>query len=158
MKKFHPKLFLILFMFWLLLTLNLEISNIIGGLLVSFIVTYLSFGILYSEKGFEFSFPNIFTIIKYFFILIFEIYISAIDLVKSIIKNEYNPSIIDLKLDIKDPLLITLVANSITLTPGTITVDKNANHLTVIYIRADKDKKVEKNIRKKFERIFKTKD
>ncbi|MGO1820489.1 MAG: Na+/H+ antiporter subunit E, partial [Senegalia sp. (in: firmicutes)] len=75
-----------------------------------------------------------------------------------IIKNEYNPSIIELKLNIKDPLLITLVANSITLTPGTITVDKNANHLTVIYIRADKDKKVEKNIRKKFERIFKTKD
>ncbi|MGO1368687.1 MAG: Na+/H+ antiporter subunit E [Senegalia sp. (in: firmicutes)] len=158
MKKFHPKLFLILFMFWLLLTLNLEISNIIGGLLVSFIVTYLSFGILYSEKGFEFTFPGVFTIIKYFFILIFEIYISAIDLIKSIIKNEYNPSIIELKLNIKDPLLITLVANSITLTPGTITVDKNANHLTVIYIRADKDKKVEKNIRKKFERIFKTKD
>ncbi|MGO1651113.1 Na+/H+ antiporter subunit E [Senegalia sp. (in: firmicutes)] len=158
MKKFHPKLFLILFMFWLLLTLNLEISNIIGGLLVSFIVTYLSFGILYSEKGFEFTFPGVFTIIKYFFILIFEIYISAIDLIKSIIKNEYNPSIIELKLNIKDPLLITLVANSITLTPGTITVDKNANHLTVIYIRADKDKKVEKNIRHKFERIFKTKD
>jgi len=145
-------------MFWLLLTLNLEISNIIGGLLVSFIVTYLSFGILYSEKGFEFSFPNIFTIIKYFFILIFEIYISAIDLIKSIIKNEYNPSIIDLKLDIEDPLLITLVANSITLTPGTITVDKNASNLTVLYIRQDKNKMVEKNIRYKFERIFKTKD
>lgn len=156
-KKIHPKLFLMLFIFWMLLTLNLEISNIIGGLMVSFIVTYLSYGILYTEKGFAFDFPGIFTIIKYIFILFSEIYISSIDLIKSIVKNEYDPSILEVKLDIEDPLLITLVANSITLTPGTITVDKNDNSLLVLYIKRDKEKMVEKNIKEKFEKLFRKK-
>lgn len=153
-KRFHPKMFIILFIFWMLLTLNLEISNIIGGIIVSFIVTYLSYGLLYTESGFLFSFPSIYTWIKYIFILISEIYISSIDLMKSIIKDEYNPSILEIDLDLKDSFLITLVANSITLTPGTITVDKKDNKLIVLYIRQDENGDAEKNIKEKFEKLF----
>lgn len=153
-KKFHFKTFLILYIFWFLLTMNRNPSNIGGGFIVSLLVTYLSHGILYDENGFIYRFPKLHVILKYIGILFIEIYKASIEHIINIITNDYDPSIVEVNLDIEDPLLITLIANSITLTPGTITVEKKDNSLLVLYIKEDKNKELEKNIKSKFQSLF----
>lgn len=153
-KKFHLKLFLALYIFWLLLTTNVNPSNIIAGFLSSILITRLSYGILYDEKGFIYDIPKPHIIIKYLITLFAEIYKSAIDHIIIIIKNDYNPTIVEVNLDIEDPLIISLIANSITLTPGTITVEKEGSKLLVLYIKEDVNNEVEKEIKANFESIF----
>ncbi|MBS4538358.1 Na+/H+ antiporter subunit E [Clostridium sp. D2Q-11] len=153
-KRFHIKTFLILYGFWFLLTMNTNPSNIVGGLIVSLLVTYSSYGILYDEKGFVFEFPTFFVVFKYIMILFIEIYKASFELIKTIINNEYSPSIVEVNLELEDPLLITIVANSITLTPGTITVEKKGSKLLVLYIKEDRNNEVENNIKSTFESIF----
>lgn len=62
-----------------------------------------------------------------------DIYISAFSVIKDILfKNKSNIKIIDVNLDTKSEFSQTLIANSITLTPGTITVEKNGSNLKVL--------------------------
>ncbi|MBS4536493.1 Na+/H+ antiporter subunit E [Clostridium sp. D2Q-14] len=156
-KKFHFKLFITLYIFWLLLTTNGNPPNILAGFLSSLLITRLSYGILYDEKGFIFHIPKPHIMIKYLITLFAEIYKSAIDHIVNILTNDYNPTIVEVNLDIEDPLLVTLIANSITLTPETITVEKEGNKLLVLYIKEDIYNEVEKEIKSNFESIFITK-
>lgn len=65
--------------------------------------------------------------------LIFDIYISAFYVIKDILfKNKSDIKIIDIDLSTKSEFHQTLIANSITLTPGTITVEKKGSHLRVL--------------------------
>lgn len=150
---------LILFLFWLLLTLDFSLLNIFAGIFISLFTTEASYGILYDKKGFKFKFPKLTILIKYFFKLIIEIYKSSFYHVLRIIKKDYNPTIIKVNLEVTDPLVITIISNSITLTPGTITVDTDKNKLTVLSILdyGDNGKRVINNIKNNFEKFFVTK-
>lgn len=63
-------------------------------------------------------------IIMYVFVLIWEIVKSSIGAIKlaSSFRNEIDPVIVKFKTDLKTDIAKTVLANSITLTPGTITV------------------------------------
>src|SRR6056297_514082 len=88
--------------------------------------------------------------------LIKEIYISSFSYIKRIIKKDCQPFITEVELEVKDPLIITIISNSITLTPGTITVNAEGNKLTVLSLKDCKDgpETVRKEIRENFERYF----
>ena len=64
---------------------------------------------------------------------------SNINIVKAIFKkkDDSEPEIVHLHLGIKSKFLNTLIANSITLTPGTITVDLKDDHFVVYCLRRD---------------------
>jgi len=150
------KLFLILTVFWFLLTLNFSPLNLIMGTIISIVVTRASYGILYDNKGFIFKPLVILTLIKYFFNLLIEIYKSSFTYIVRIIKKDCDPFIVEIELDVTDPLIITIIANSITLTPGTITVDTDKNKLTVLTLKNCEDCAimVEKEIKEKFQKFF----
>lgn len=150
------KLFILLFIFWILLTFNFKISNLVVGIIASTLVTYISYGVLYEDSGYSFLLPRVFVFFKYIFVLLIQIYKSSISHIVNIIKNDYSPTIVRVDLDVKDPFLITLISNSITLTPGTITVDSEGNSLLVLTIKdfGDDGKKIRDNIKNTFEHIF----
>lgn len=153
------KIYVTFFAFWLLLTLNLELWSIITGLIISSAITKISYGVLYDRNGFRFRTVGIITIIKYFINLLFEIYKSSFNYLVRIIKKDCEPCIVDVVLDVTDPLLISIISNSITLTPGTITVDAEGNKLKVLTLKncnscEDCQVIVQKDIKDKFESFF----
>ncbi len=133
-------LFFYLLIFWLLLTLNLNYLNIIVGIFVSFIVMLLSYPIIFSK---EIS-PKPYYFIKILFYclkLILHIYKSSIFYIINIISKDSRLTTIEVELNITNPLLISIIANSITLTPGTLTIDYVGNKLTVLALLNAKDSK-----------------
>lgn len=72
---------------------------------------------------------RIYYAITYFLVLIWEIIKAVIDVTgKSIKGGDYNPQIVDIETELKRPVSQTILANSITLTPGTLTVDLDSNN------------------------------
>lgn len=67
---------------------------------------------------------RIYYAIAYFFVLIWEIIKAVVDItIRSLKGGEYNPILVDIDTVLKRPVAQTILANSITLTPGTLTVD-----------------------------------
>ena len=66
---------------------------------------------------------RIFYAIAYFIILIFEIIKATIDVAKRTINGNVEPVIMEIETDLKRPISQVILANSITLTPGTLSID-----------------------------------
>lgn len=124
------KLFLALFAFWILLSERFEAKFLLIGLGASLIGTFISREIMIlsrDEKGkvyHGFDFP-VFKYIKYWIWLIGQIVIANIEVALIILnpKLPIDPQVFVFKQKMKNPLAHLSLANSITLTPGTVTID-----------------------------------
>lgn len=154
--KNNYKLFIFLMGFWLLLNMSFKPLNLFAGVIVCLFVTRFSEGILYNHRGFVFKAIKLKILIPYTMNLIKEIYLSSFSYIKRIIKKDCQPFITEVELKVRDPLIITIISNSITLTPGTITMDTDRNKLTVLSLKDCKEgpETVKKEIRENFERFF----
>ncbi len=72
-------------------------------------------------------------LLAYFFILIKEITIANIQMIKIVVnkKSEIHPVMIKVKVPLKTNVARVLLANSITLTPGTITAELEDDYYTI---------------------------
>lgn len=95
----------------------------------------------------------------YLFIFLKELLKANIDVALRVINPALpiNPGIVAVKTDLKSPLSKLILANSITLTPGTLTVDIKDDTLFIHWIDVrNKDiESVTKDISSKFEKILK---
>ncbi len=162
MKKiFYNNLFLTIFLFaiWLILS-GLELHNIIIGILVSILILAL-FGDI-TIKG-EINIKRIKRFLWFFYytpVFIFEVVKANLDVAYRILMPNLpiKPGIVKIRTKLKSDEGLTILANSITLTPGTLSVDidKENGYIYVhwIYVR-DKDiEKTTKYIAEKFEKIL----
>ena len=69
----------------------------------------------------------------------FAMFKANIDVAYRVITGKINPGIVRIRTDLKSDLAVTLLANSITLTPGTLTVDidERTNDLFIHWINVD---------------------
>ena len=127
-------MFIVLLIIWFVLNGRFTVEITLYGIGVSAAVyfvlcklTNFSF-----KKDIKFC-KNIGLIFAYFAVLLKEIFLSNANIVKVIFERKKTPTpeIVHLHLGIKSKFLNTLVANSITLTPGTITVDLEGDHFIV---------------------------
>jgi multicomponent Na+:H+ antiporter subunit E len=158
--KQHLIFFLIILVFWFLLNLNFKIETILFGLFVSLIVSIASNNVLYDEHGFRYHGIRLLRLPYYLLALFFEIFKSSFVYIGNLLSQQYEPVILTIELDLVDPIQVGIVANSITLTPGTITVEIDGPKIYVLTLaKANTDlKTLEKPIRDKFERLLKTED
>jgi len=86
------------------------------------------------SKGY---FGLFFSTLRYVFVFLVEVIKANIQVVKIVLSPTLNitPGIIAYRMDVKSDAGITLLANSITLTPGTLTVDLSKDKKT-LYIHA----------------------
>lgn len=80
--------------------------------------------------------------IGYFIVLIKEIILATVDTAVRAVKGgkTIDPIVIDIKTELKRPVSQTILANSITLTPGTLTIDVDSeNQLLKVAIIAPGD-------------------
>jgi multicomponent Na+:H+ antiporter subunit E len=121
---------------WLLLVGNLKTDEILAGVLVAFLVTLLfgsRFGIF---TGFRFSWLAPVYIGVYLGHFLVALLRANIDLARRVLSPSLpiRPQLVEISTGLKSPLGKMLLANTITLTPGTLTVDVVDDRLLVHWV------------------------
>jgi len=118
--------FVVCYGFWLLLTWSVDPEELIAGAVVSAAVALFSARFFIHDKSFWFFNPkHLFALFAYIFVLLWEIVKANVDMAKRCYggcKN-VNPGIVKIPVDLKSDYAQSMLANSITLTPGTISLD-----------------------------------
>ncbi len=120
----------LLFTLWLVLTANTQVANIIIGLGVSVSIALLYIK-LFAQNNFEFINPLWLGV--YILVLLKNLITSNIDIAKRTLSRDMKlaPAIIAVETNLTSDWKKLLLANSITLTPGTLTLDIKDN---ILYI------------------------
>ncbi len=107
--------------------------NISIGIAISYFCLKISSNLLNFDYSKTFYLP-VTKVLKYFFYMIFAIYKAGILTSYCIITNKADPTFIDITIDkrIENPFLQHIIGNSITLTPGTITISNQEGKLKVL--------------------------
>ncbi len=122
-----------LFIIWSALTMSLNPQELLAGITVSFIIALLYVKNYPTDDTFSFS-PLSYII--YLIVFIKNLILSNWDVAKRVIdpKLPINPGIIAIKTNLKEDYKKLMLANSITLTPGTITIDVQDDTLFIHWI------------------------
>jgi multicomponent Na+:H+ antiporter subunit E len=134
-------LFILSLIFWLLLTFKLTVPNLLAGFVAS-ILCSLFFGRFFINSVYKLLQPErYFWFIIYLFIFIWECIKANFDVAYRVLHPAMpiRPGIVKVKTTLKSDLAKMLLANSITMTPGTISVDIIDDYLYIhwIYIRSE---------------------
>lgn len=151
----NKEVIVLLSLIWLLLFEQFSLLTLLSAILVSILVVLFTDRFLL-RGNYEHSYVIGFgTSLKYIFRLMVEIYLAGIDVIPTIIKGDADVEIVQAETNLTDELLIDLLANSITLTPGTVTVEKKGSKLLVLNLNAlSKDEDERTVIPQKIEKIF----
>ena len=152
------ELFLILLM-WIALTWSVELPDLLAGLLVSLLIVWLFSDIFPAELTRLLNPVRLFWFVLYVPVFLWHVIISNFDVAYRVFHPEIpiRPGIVKVKTTLTSDLAKTFLANSITLTPGTLTVDFIEDHLYVHWINIiSEDPEIETRlIVEKFEKFLK---
>jgi len=123
---------------WILFTGNLALFSIFLGIFFSLCIAFLTYDIFIEEKEVarRALLPQIYLIFIYLGVLIFKIYLASFKMIFAIITGNINPGIVHFRTRLRSELARVILANSITLTPGTLTLDLKEDHLVVHWLNA----------------------
>jgi multicomponent Na+:H+ antiporter subunit E len=157
----HVALFILTFLFWLLLTLDGSLANLLVGA-AGALITALLFGKYFFERTGKFLQPvRYFWFIIYLAVLIWECIKANLDVAYRVLhpRMPIRPGIVRVRLQLKSEFARAMLSNSITMTPGTIAVDIIGDDLYVhwIYVTSEDPEEYTKKVAGRFEKyIIKT--
>jgi len=142
----------LLFSLWLILSANLQTSNILIGLAISSAIAFLYIKMFQHQK---FEMINPFWLLIYIITLFKNLILSNLQITKRVLSKDMklNPAIVAIKTELKSDWKKLLLANSITLTPGTLTLDIQEDILYIHTIEC-KDIELKQKITAEFENII----
>ncbi|MCD6291969.1 MAG: Na(+)/H(+) antiporter subunit B [Deltaproteobacteria bacterium] len=125
--------FVLLLLFWLLLSGHYDIFHITIGFFCCLLISYTSGEFFFAHVGARDYHLIMLRLLTYVPWHLYQIVISNIYLVKLVFSpiNRLNPHIINCQTKLTNGLALVTYANSITLTPGTITIDLDDGTLHV---------------------------
>lgn len=127
-------MYILLFLLWVALNGKWTWEIVIFGAVISGAVYwFMCKNLEYDPKSDIKFFKNLVRGIAYIFVVFWEIVKSSITVMKIVYakKIDIQPQIVFFDVPLKNEFLRTILANSITLTPGTITVNVEGNHFCV---------------------------
>lgn len=138
------KLFVVLFGIWILLSGKFEVKFLAAGLLTALGTAYLFLPLLtvenkrtgepiYLLKG------SLWQILGYGMWLVWEIMKSSLSATALVLRGrlDYTPRVVYFAMDFENPVATALLANSITLTPGTITLSVSEDGVFAVHAMAE---------------------
>lgn len=155
----YVTVFILALLFWLLITFRFTVSDIIAGSVAALLCAVL-FGRYYFHAVYKFLQPS-----RYFWFLVYLV-IFILECIKANFDVAYRvlhpgmpvkPGIVKVKTTLKSGFGRMMLANSITMTPGTITVDIIDDDLYVhwIYVRSEDPELYTHMITGQFEKYIK---
>lgn len=126
------KIMSVLFVTWIILFEEVNIFVIVTGLIMSVVAILLTdMYLMQGNYNDEYMF-GLRSMMHYFGILVIEIFVAGIGVIPKIILGGNDVSYVTCETKLTDEFLINILANSITLTPGTVTVKKSGSTLRVL--------------------------
>lgn len=92
--------------------------------------------------------------LKYLLFLLVQIYRSGFEAILRMLQGKTDVGIVEFETKLENELHICLLANSITLTPGTVTLDKNGRRLKVLCLNRPVSAAAWASIANSFEQIL----
>ncbi len=132
---------LLLLVVWLVMNENFSVESIVIGFAVVTLILFSANLLLDYNYAKTFYLP-VLKFLKYIVFMVGQIYLSGIKASYRIITGKIKPGFVKCKIDkkIDSPYIQNIIASSITLTPGTITVDKQEDKLTVLSLHSNDGK------------------
>jgi multicomponent Na+:H+ antiporter subunit E len=161
-KKLYSKIFLFLvtFIIWVLLTYSFNIQKLLVGAICSFIVVLLVSDVCLQGQW-KFIRPIKYLWFLYYVpIFVWEVVKANLDVAYRILSPDMpiKPGIVKIKTRLKSDIGLTMLANSITLTPGTMSVDidKENGYIYVhwIYVKTQDLEETTKKISLRLENVL----
>jgi len=150
--------FFIVFLIWYAFTTSLQPAEIITGIVLSVVVAYIT------VVNFDCCDPILITpshiifFIQYFFVFLVALVKANFDVARRVInpKLPINPGIVSFETKLKNNFAKMVLANSITLTPGTLTIDVVDDKFYIHWIDVTTENKDEiyKEIAEPFEKVL----
>ncbi len=130
--------FFSLFGGWLLFTWSLDSGSLVAGGVASLLVSLLTYRqfIEESEAGRRAHLPRPHMFVVFLLVLIFNMYVASFKVLLNILRGRINPGIVHFRTHLKTDIARVALTSSITLTPGTITLDLDDDHLIVHWLDA----------------------
>lgn len=130
--------FLVLYLLWIALA-GISLEELLVGAIVSFLIAYL----IRNTSAYDFGFNIIVQTIKFIFmylpLFIWKLIVANISLAKIVLdpKLPINPGFVKISTGLKGDAGKLILANSITLTPGTLTVDVEEDELLIHWVNIE---------------------
>lgn len=125
-----------LFFVWLLFTFSFDPFSLLLGVVFSATIAFFTYDIFIGEDEqiSQGRFPKFHYFFIYVLVILFEILLGSFLVVYYVVTMKINPKIVKIKTNLKSKFAQGLLANSITLTPGTVTVDLQDSELFVHWL------------------------
>ncbi len=122
-----------LFITWFLFTADFGLFSLTTGMVGSLLIAAITYEVFIArhQANLRFFIPHPFFLARYLFVIIFLLYQSSFRMLIAVITGRASPRIVHFRTRLRSDLARMILANSITFTPGTITLDLNDDHLTV---------------------------
>ena len=150
--------FVYLFLIWLGLTWSLDTQEVIAGLIFVTIASFLFSGMIQEELVKMLNPVRLFWLILYIPVFAFYVIKANFDVAYRVFHPNLpiKPGIVKVKTKLKTDIARTFLANSITLTPGTLTIDVVDDIMYIHWINITSVDQMEetKIIVEKFERFL----
>jgi multicomponent Na+:H+ antiporter subunit E len=151
-------LFILLFGFWLIFTFSLKADHLIVGAALSLVIT-LFFRKYFVDHVGKFLQPKRYAWgLIYLIIFVWECVKANFDVAYRVIHPDLpiHPGIVKVRLNLQNDMARAILANSITMTPGTITVDIQDDYIYIhwINIRGQRPEEYSHRICGKFEKYI----
>ncbi|WP_108124078.1 Na+/H+ antiporter subunit E [Saccharospirillum mangrovi] len=151
----HPYLSLILFVVWLLLSNSIVPGHIVLAAVFAVVIPLLTAPLQNPHPPLK----KPLLAARYVLMLMWDIVVSNVEVAIQVLGplRKLNPGFIVIPLDTREDLPITLLASSISLTPGTVSVEvaKDRSHLYVHVLNLDDEAKTVAAIKQRYEKPLK---
>ncbi len=147
----HPVLSLVLWFIWLLLNNTVSAGHMVLGALLAIFIPWFTSG-FWPEK---IRILKTLLLLKYVTLVLWEIMIANVVVAKMILSraDKLQPGFIAYDLKLRSPIAISLLANTISLTPGTVSCDlsEDGHTLLIHALHIDDAETIKADIARKFE-------
>ena len=123
---------------WILFTWSVEPGSLLAGLAASLLVSYITYSIFIDEEeaGRRAHLPRPHVFLVFLAVLVFNMYVASFQVLWHIIRGRIKPGIVHFRTRLRSDIARVALTHSITLTPGTVTVLLDDDHLIVHWLEA----------------------
>lgn len=152
--------FILTFLVWLALTDIKSYQEVLVGIIIALLVTAISGHFLLTTEKSRNLFKRGYYFIIYIFRFFWEMIKANFEVAYLVIhpKVPIKPGIVKIKSKLTKDSALTILSNSITLTPGTLTIDINKDkqelYIHWINVKTDKVEEATESIGSRFEKIL----
>ncbi len=123
---------------WILFTGSVSLESVLMGVAFAGVVALLTFDsfIVESEASWKSLVPRLHWAVAYLALLLWKIYQSSFAVAWLILSGRYQPRVVHFRTRLRSDIARAALATSITVTPGTVTLEMNEDHLIVHWLDA----------------------